>query len=203
MNLVHCLAYGEKDILLSNEVNEPSKNRGTHHFWKLLATCAYGADSAFTKNTTKGGEPDLNKRLINKLAVLEECKQKGIWLLDSFIFGWYIPQPQKYKRSTKSGEVHRMPKFRPPPKLKCASLVLSWEMYMKHVIREVVEAGNLKVLIPIGMEVQNYLTRKRLEETLDGKAELADAIPAPNSWATAGYDKFVVKLDNTLKEKLK
>ena len=56
---------------------------------------------------------------------------------------------------------------------------------MKHVIREVVEAGNLKVLIPIGMEVQNYLTRKRLEETLDGKAELADAIPAPNSWATA------------------
>jgi hypothetical protein len=48
-----------------------------------------------------------------------------------------------------------------------------------------VEAGNLKVLIPIGMEVQNYLTRKRLEETLDGKAELADAIPAPNSWATA------------------
>ena len=76
-------------------------------------------------------------------------------------------------------------------------------MYMKHVIREVVEAGNLKVLIPIGMEVQNYLTRKRLEETLDGKAELADAIPAPNSWATAGYDKFVVKLDNTLKEKLK
>ena len=52
------------------------------------------------------------------------------------------------------------------------------------------EAGNLKVLIPIGMEVQNYLTRKRLEETLDGKAELADAIPAPNSWATAGYDKL-------------
>ena len=80
-----------------------------------------------------------------KLEVLEDLRSRGIWLLDASIFGWYMSQPQAYSRSSSSGEVHRKQKSRPPKELKIPSLVLSWEMFTKHLIREVADEGHLKV----------------------------------------------------------
>lgn len=57
-------------------------------------------------------------------------------------------------------------------------------MFTKHVIREVANEGSLKWLIPIGMEVEASLTRKRLQDAIssDPDASVAETFPAPNAW---------------------
>lgn len=145
----------------------------------------------------------MEERLHAKLEVLEQLKARGIWLLDASIFGWYISQPQKYSRSSVSNEVHRIPKSRPPLKLKTPSLVLSWELFTKHLIRDVADEGNLKLLIPVGMEVEAALTRERMEDAIKGKyseARVTEAFPAPNAWIPGGYVPFHAKLSALVNE---
>ena len=115
---------------------------------------------------------------------------------DVSIFGWYISQPQQYKRSSITNEVHRMQKARPPLGLKAPSLVLSWELYTKHLVRQVAKEGHLKLLIPIGVEVELAVTRQRMEEAVSvcEGAEVSDVIPAPNAWIPGGYKPFHSKL---------
>lgn len=81
--------------------------------------------------------------------------------------------------------------------LKTPSLVLSWELFTKHLIREVANEGNLKLLIPIGMEVETALTRRRMEDAIQGNskgARVSEPFPAPNAWIPGGYRPFHAKL---------
>jgi hypothetical protein len=77
-----------------------------------------------------------------------------------------------------------MQKARPPIGLKTPSLLLSWELYTKHLIRQVAREGTLKLLIPIGMEVELAITRRRMEQAVSicAGTEVADTFPAPNAW---------------------
>ena len=217
VSLVYCLAYGENESLHSSGDDVIHKtSKGTPQFWTLLAACARGVDyvaktaatsttkkkvfsSPFASDLLKGGGLPVEERLQAKLKVLEDLRSRGIWLLDASIFGWYISQPQEYSRSSVTGEVHRKQKNRPPKELKIPSLVLSWELFTKHLIKEVADEGHLKLLIPIGMEVESALTRKRMEDVVVGgtrstTAVVSDTFPAPNAWIPGGYGPFYAKL---------
>lgn len=156
VSLVYCLSYGENESLSGGEVVD-NTNKGTPQFWTLFAACSRGIDhvaetvaknsssSPFASDLLKGGNLTVEERLKSKLEVLEDLRSRGIWLLDASIFGWYMSQPQVYSKSSASGEVHRKQKNRPPKELKIPSLVLSWELFTKHLIREVADEGHLKV----------------------------------------------------------
>ncbi len=219
ISLVYCLAYGENEAL-SRESTDPKQNKenkGTPQFWALLAACSRGVDfvpdiatNANTKNVRarfatdvlKGGGLPVEDRLKAKVEILKDLQRRGIWLLDASIFGWYISQPQEYNRSVRTNEIHRKAKSRPPKDLKAPSLVLSWELFTKHVIRDVANEGGLKLLIPIGMEVEASLTRSRLEDAIstEPKASVADTFPAPNAWIPGGYGPFHAKLADLVHE---
>ncbi|KAL7552079.1 hypothetical protein ACHAWF_015295 [Thalassiosira exigua] len=202
LSLVYCLAYGE---ILNDNIKQGAK--GTPQFWTLFGACARGVEyvantnskktfsSPFAADLLKGGGLSVEERLEAKLGVLEDLRRRGVWLLDASVFGWYMTQPQVYSRSSVSQEVHRKAKTRPPKELKTPSLVLSWELFTKHLIHDVAEEGNLKLLIPIGMEVEKALTASRMEEAINGSgARLVETFPAPNAWIPGGYGPFHAKL---------
>merc|ERR1712194_256715 len=226
ISIVYCLAYGENDALEGRMKDKA--NKGTPQFWSLFGACSRGVDhvaitnsrntfsSKFAADLLKGGQLPLEERLNAKLRVLEDLRDRGIWLLDASVFGWYMSQPQEYSRSPISNEVHRKAKARPPKELKKPSLVLSWELFTKHIIRDIAEEGHLKLLIPIGMEVEAALTRERIEASIGksearvsecfpgkfrvskcGEVTLALTVllsPAPNAWIPGGYGPFHRKL---------
>lgn len=113
-----------------------------------------------------------------------------------------VSQPQQYTRSSISNEVHRLQKARPPSQLKAPSLVLSWELYTKHLIRQVAKEGHLKLLVPIGMEVELAITRRRMIEAVSvcEGTEVSDIMPAPNAWIPGGYGPFHAKLQQLVEK---
>ena len=144
----------------------------------------------------------MKSRLQKKLSILESLKSKGVWLLDTAIFGWYITQKQEYITSKVSGDVQRKPKSRPPKNLKDTVLVLSWELFMKHLIRQVAVEGHLKVLVPIGCEVADAITNARLVDTIGicENAIVSETMPAPNAFVKGGYDIFHQKISRIIIE---
>ena len=51
--------------------------------------------------------------------------------------------------------------------------------------------GHLKLLVPIGKEVVNALSRERIEEAVrvdsGSKVTVSETLPAPNAWIPGGY----------------
>jgi len=215
IQLVYCLAYGENDALHNADV-AGGPNAGTSQFWTLFAACSRGTDyipsqvaqnllatskNPFALDVLKRGGLNVEDRLSAKLAILNDLKARGIWLLDVSIIGWYISQPQKFRRSKKTQEIHRMAKARPPKDMKAPSLILSWELYSKHLLREVAEEGALRLLVPIGKELSTMLSRERVEEavTVAGAPACAiESIPAPNAWIPGGYGPFYRHLSDLM-----
>ena len=225
VSLVYCLAYGENESLETDRTKEetlqPSSNKGTAQFWALLAACSRGtkaipsvrknSDSIkhkFAADLMKGGGLKVQDRLLAKIEILEDLRKRGIWLIDASVIGWYISQPQQFRISRVTNEVHRAAKERPPKSLKAPSLVVSWEMFTKHVVRAAAEEGNLRLLVPIGKEVEASLTRKRLEEAIipainnprGYTPRVCDSFPAPNAWIPGGYGPFFSELERVVGE---
>ena len=219
IKLVHCLAYGELNCIASR-AGQCSKKRaavssiaqqndsGTSQFWTLLAAASRGTNyvpgnvrggnsnrgkHAFATDVLKMGGLSVEDRLEAKLSILQQLKDRGIWLIDVSVIGWYISQEQKYRRSARTNEIHRMAKERPPKELKPASMVLSWELLTKHVIREAAEEGGLNLLVLIGKELENILSIDRITEAVTSRGTTAgpssahrckiETIPAPNAWS--------------------
>mmetsp|Transcript_18528 Transcript_18528/g.44571 ORF Transcript_18528/g.44571 Transcript_18528/m.44571 type:complete len:250 (+) Transcript_18528:1-750(+) len=199
---VNCLLYGEND-LTSPRINH---NTGSYQFWQLLGVCAYGYDyysSGRAKELTNTGNANLELRLECKYNILRRLQSMGIWLLDTNVFGWYITQQQEFVRKCTGDEVTRKPKQRPPTKMKMASLVVSWELYTKHVVREAAEDGNLKALIPIGKEVAKAVTLSRMRETVNigKKSVVVERVPpAPNAWIEGGYGPILKEISSVVKK---
>ena len=181
-------------------------SNGTPQFWNLLAGClGQNADDLKktpgpaihvskkrkaekleqNESTTKSPSTARIARLRRKLQILQELKDKGIWLIDASIVGWYIPQQQEYAVSKNSFTVHKLDKKRPPPGLKTPTLLLSWELYIKHVIRK--HASSLRLLIPIGKEVERAITVERMRLAAGDQVRVMDSFPAPNAWCVGGY----------------
>ncbi|KAJ8604816.1 hypothetical protein CTAYLR_001013 [Chrysophaeum taylorii] len=184
--LVYCLGYGENEAL-----DAPlERNKGTPQFWQLLAAARGDTDAGLLKRDTKVRD----RRLASKLELLRALKREGIWLVDASVVGFYIPQAPEYRRSPVSGDVHRLSKSRPPKGAKRPALVVSWELYVKHVVREAADAGHLRAVVPIGMEVWQALGRDRLELAATAAATVAEPLPAPNAWLKGGYGPHLAHL---------
>lgn len=197
---VNCFTYGENGCA----TEDIPINSGTPQFWTLLAACALGPTQS-KEMILKTGNTDIKSRLKNKYSVLCKLRSRGIWLVDACVFGWYISQNSKFHRSENSGEVCKKEKERPPSNLKDVSLVASWELYTKHLIREAAAEGHLKAIIPIGKSVVNAISFPRLNEVIDVpgcNAKIERIPPAPNAWVEGGYEQVLEKLCLTLNKYL-
>jgi len=208
--LVYCLAYGEESILEKRPTEEtmimsdPLKSQGTPQFWKLFAACAgekrdkYGSygGKILKSNTT------IEERMENKLNILQRLKKRGIWLLDTSIVAWYITQPAEYNITQKNKLIHKLEKARPPSNMKRETLVLSWELYIKHEVQKAAKEGHLKLFVPIGNTVKDLITQERFVDAItvhdrEGTScTIYNGMPAPNAWIPGknGLDNVLEKL---------
>ena len=201
VRLVNCLGYGEQALCADGR----AADRGSTQFWQLLAACSRELAPATPATPVVGpggqlsdvlklGSPRLADRLAAKFRVMRDLKARGIWLLDTCVVGWYIPQATYYVRSARNGEVQRKAKERPPKRCKTPALTLSWELYTKHVVRAAAAAGHLKALIPIGAEVFAAIGLDRLRAAAPGAVVPGEAFPAPNAWVRGGYGPYYAYL---------
>lgn len=80
VRLIYCLGYGESGICTS----PPESNSGTPQFWNIFGQVALG------QSQPRKSESSLQQRLRWKVGVLEELRQRGIWLQDASPLGVYL-----------------------------------------------------------------------------------------------------------------
>jgi len=111
VKLVYCLGYGEKEF---SKVNSKS---GTPPFWKIFTSCVHQNFHSEKEKILLGKTKNQNRRLRNKISILEKLKEKGIWLVDASI-------------------VAVNDTVKPPLKIKRMILKISWEHHISKVICE-------------------------------------------------------------------
>ncbi len=212
VSLVYCLAYGESSILAHRDddgdddsISKAAALLGTTQFWKLFEACAGFApneDGSYGSKVLVKHVKDHNTRVRNKLEILLRLKQRGIWLLDTSIIGWYIPQPTEYNITMKSKKIHKLEKARPPAVMKEDTLLLSWELYIKHVVRKAALEGNLKLFIPIGKDVVKAITHSRFRDAaMDYSLHIVhDGIAAMNAQDDAKNKSLKERLQHVAEE---
>lgn len=86
VRFVYCLGYGENELLDRSIKN----NRGTWQYWKIFSSCVAEneRDLGFHRVLRRGTSSFL-QRLRNKVNILRNMQEKGIWLLDASIVGLY------------------------------------------------------------------------------------------------------------------
>jgi hypothetical protein len=128
---VYCLGYGigsnYKNLLLPSIAD----NYGTPQYWRLFKQCA---DADFPA--------DLN--LKEKIFILNQLKERGIWLLDTFPIALYGKDPNKAEVHKKKGKVYT--------KL----LDLAWNLYTEKIIEKVQPTH----IIVVGKMIWNRLEKK-------------------------------------------
>lgn len=82
---VYCLAYGERS--LTGSVLHP-KREGTPQFWKILYSCCNSISSPEDFHPVLGKTPT-EQRIRNKIEVLAQLREKGVWLIDASIVALY------------------------------------------------------------------------------------------------------------------
>eukprot|EP01083_Nonionella_stella_P083695 231483_1 len=98
-------------------------NKGTPQYWQLLLHLSglNPKDVPILKqqiSSTKG-------RIRNKLKILRALKERGVWLLDTSIIGWYIQQEKQYAVSPQDKNIYDFCKERPPNNLKTPRYTLT------------------------------------------------------------------------------
>ncbi|MDP0501088.1 MAG: hypothetical protein Q7P63_13420 [Verrucomicrobiota bacterium JB022] len=88
VRLVYCLGYGERTLAPG-----VSKNPGTWQFWKIFYACVNQViDNTDFAPILISGQANPAQRLANKIAVLEQMRERGIWLLDASLPAIYKPR---------------------------------------------------------------------------------------------------------------
>ena len=84
VKFVYCLGYGENELLK----NPVKGNKGTWQFWKILYSCNISkiSDKSAFDHILKTAST-FDKRISNKVKLLQSLKKKGIWLVDVSITG--------------------------------------------------------------------------------------------------------------------
>lgn len=213
--LVYCLAYGEESILEKRDCEKSMytinalKSKGTPQFWKLFAACAGDErdSSGSFGSTLLKSKTHVCERIRSKLNILKRLRDRGIWLLDTSIVAWYISQPTEYNITQSSKMIHKLGKARPPSNMKRETLILSWELYIKHVVKKAAMEGDLRLFIPIGKEVKDFISCERFTEAvtvqgvpIEEQCVVHHGIPAPNSWIPGknGFDLVLSELASNI-----
>jgi hypothetical protein len=88
VRFVYCLGYGEDELLTKWRTDR--KNTGTPQYWKIFSSCvAENENDLGFHAILKTKTPSSIQRLRNKIEVLQEMKEKGMWLSDASIVGLY------------------------------------------------------------------------------------------------------------------
>lgn len=142
VRFVYCLGYGENELIK----DKLAKNRGTPQFWKIFVACT-SEDNNFKFGEIKKTETkDLQKRIENKIKILEKLRKKGIWLLDASIVALY------------NG------KGKPTPKTMKNIIKRCWNEYISKVIIE--EEPECIIIIGegVGVRLKDYITKNTPKE---------------------------------------
>jgi len=82
---VYCLGYGERS--LTNSIDHPRRD-GTPQFWKIFYSCCNPITSADDFHPILGKTGTV-QRVRNKIELLQQMKERGIWLVDASIVALY------------------------------------------------------------------------------------------------------------------
>lgn len=82
---VYCLGYGEKSLTRSEQ---HPKRDGTPQFWKILYSCCNTISSQADFHPILRQTPT-QQRIDNKVQILKQLKEQGIWLVDASIVALY------------------------------------------------------------------------------------------------------------------
>jgi len=155
VRFVYCLGYGENLVKISS-------NPGTPQFWKILYSCLHRASEkeAFApilKSLTR----DRDRRIANKILLLEQLKRAGVWLVDASIIGI-------------NGR---------DPNLKSRVVEASWDAYTGPLIERLGPRPRNIIVIGYGVAkiLQNRLKRLNIP---------THEIPQPQGWRRPGYAQF-------------
>jgi hypothetical protein len=134
VRFICCLGYGEDSLL--NGVNKGRVNTGTPQFWKIFCSCVTeNVDNPGYYKILKTKTPNFFERLQNKVSILRQMKEKGIWLIDSSIVGLYENKSKKN------------------PKEYVKIIDICWNNYIEKVIKE----AHPKFIIVMGKGVERVL----------------------------------------------
>lgn len=153
VRLVYCVGYGE-NWLLDRPIASPP-NTGTPQFWKIFFSCVHPIASNHDFAPVQATMTAANKRIANKLALLQRLRELGVWLLDASLAALYLPGRAKTS-----------------PALLEACLQLSWD----HHVGSVLKAAAPSHVVCIGKGVATGLGR-RLGE-IDAPVTV---LPQPNA----------------------
>jgi hypothetical protein len=152
VRFVYCLGYGENRLLSRPIVTPP--NTGTPQLWKIFRSCVsppgQDADVAGLQSSAA-----VAARVANKLGVLQQLRERGVWLLDASIAALSSPNRPE-----------------PAPLLIETCLQVSWD----HHVGRVVEAAAPTHIICIGRGVA-----KALGDRLTGLGSSLTVLPQPTA----------------------
>lgn len=111
---VYCLGAGERGLVKPSVPPNPS----AHQFWTLFHDTVEGPDVSHCK-LLKCGEPDLQRRVQNKLSLLREIRCAGIWLVDVSVTALYHPKRRLVKNNVAYKEI----------------LNVCWDKYVGGIVR--------------------------------------------------------------------
>lgn len=153
---VYCLGYGESFLLQKPLTIQ--RNTGTPQFWQVFHSCvnqvAHNEDFAAVQ---KKRTPDFSQRIQNKLQLLYQLRQKGIWLVDGSVTALYSPGGNK----PKPAEMQRV-------------LKTSWKYY----VREQIVQAEPERIICIGHGVRQSLDSCLKEACL---CSITQSVKQPNA----------------------
>jgi hypothetical protein len=152
VRFVYCLGYGENKLLDKCIESNP----GTPPFWKIFYSCINPiTPKASFAPVLKGTTKLLRDRIGNKLDLLQQMKDQGIWLVDASIAALYRPRQSK-----------------PPDALYRQVLQTSWEEHVRTVLQEAQPGGILCVGLGVATVLQSQLKKLGIP---------CGAVPQPNA----------------------
>ena len=161
---VYCFGNGEPNMLN----RKLDGKHGMFQFWEIFCSCI-AKDSNVKKEFNeilKTGEKDISQRLRNKVDVLTEMQNRGIWLMDASIIGLQKPpNSKKYNKEERQKILRQeLNKSIMSPKVIEKIIITSWDGYIK---KQIVDARP-KHIIVIGAGVEKILGErlKRLDAEL-------------------------------------
>lgn len=169
---VYCLGYGE-DQLVQGKVE---KNAGTPQFWRLFYSCVHevGKHTDFSP-VYKGGERNLGRRIANKLAVLQEMRRRGIWLVDVSVIALYRP----VGKAKGADPLEKLPQNKAPRDVMEIATQESWRGFWQAEISALAP----RHILCIGRDVQRFLG-DALARQFPGRVTV---IEQPNAWLKSDH----------------
>lgn len=143
VRFVYCLAYGEQKL---SPVNV-TRNTRTPQFWKIFYACLNRVSSQDDYAPILVSKTPLKERLLNKINLLFELQERGIWLVDASIAGLHKPGGKK-----------------PSNRVLTEALQVSWDEYVGDLIRDCAP----KRVICIGEDLEKIL-EDRLHDTIGNR----------------------------------